>query len=68
MTHQFMYPNVNPVPGTAPGTASGGPADSVDTHNDTVSGASSRAQAERTSGPPVGRDGPLRSEQGPPSK
>jgi hypothetical protein len=61
MTHQFMYPNVSPVRGTAPTTDSGGPASSAGTHNDTVSGPSSRAHKEPRSGPPVGRDWPLRS-------
>ena len=61
MTHQFMYPNVNPVRGTAPRTDSGDPGHAVDTDNDTVSGPSSRAHRELRSGPPVGRDGPLRS-------
>jgi hypothetical protein len=34
ITHQFMYPQVTPVHGTAPRTDSGGPASSVGTHND----------------------------------
>jgi len=61
MTHQFMYPNVHPVPGTAPRTDSGDPARAVDARNDTVDGPSSRAHEEQRSGPPVGREGPLRS-------
>ena len=62
-THQFMYPEVAPVSGSAPGTDSDGRASSADIHNDTVGGAPSRAQEEPASGPPVRRDGPLRSEQ-----
>ena len=65
MAHQFMYPKVDPVRGPAPRTGSGGPADAADTHNDTVSGPASRAHPEPGSGPPVGRDGPLRSAQQP---
>jgi len=61
MTHQFMYPAVHPVPGTAPRTDSGDPARAVDARNDTVDGPSSRAHEEQRSGPPVGREGPLRS-------
>jgi hypothetical protein len=63
MTHEFMYPTVAPAPDTAPSTDSGDPAGSADTHNDTVSGPPARAPKEPRSGPPVKRDGPLRSDQ-----
>jgi hypothetical protein len=61
MTHEFMYPKVDAVDDTAPETPTGGPARSPGTHNDSVGDASTRGHEEPASGPPVGRDGPLRS-------
>jgi hypothetical protein len=62
MTHEFMYPKVAPAPDTGPEADSRGPAGSAGTHNDTAGGAPSGAHEERRSGPPVARDGPLRSD------
>jgi hypothetical protein len=57
MTHQFMYPKVAPALDTAPSPGSGGPAGSVDTHNDIVSGPDvpSTEGAHERPGPETGR-------------
>jgi hypothetical protein len=59
MTHQFMYPKVNPVRDTEPTTDSDGSAGPAGPHNDTAGGPPSRVHTEPGSGPPVVPGAPL---------